>query len=62
MAIAAGTIRDRAMTTAVALYDVATERCGATDCNIPQCFLLASGERSTIGIEISWTVDANNVG
>src|SRR5580698_8066969 len=31
MAIAAGTIRDRAMTTAVALYDVATERCGATD-------------------------------
>jgi hypothetical protein len=35
MAITARTIRDRAMATAVALFDVATERGGATDCNIP---------------------------
>src|SRR5713101_6316813 len=31
MAIAAGTIRDRAVTATVALFDVATERRGATD-------------------------------
>src|ERR1700730_4718702 len=45
MAIAARTIRDRAMAAAVALFDVATERCGATDCDVAQRFPLASGER-----------------
>jgi hypothetical protein len=42
MAIAAGTIRDRAMAAAVTLFDVATERCGATDRDVPQRFLLGS--------------------
>src|SRR6202030_1018775 len=62
MAIAAGTIRDRALAAAVALFDVATERGGATDCDVAQRFLLASRERSAIRIEISWTVDAENIG
>ena len=62
MAIAAGTIRDRAVAAAVALFDVATERGGATDCDVPQRFLLASGERSAIRREISWPVDAENIG
>jgi hypothetical protein len=62
MAIAAGTIRDRAVAAAVALFDVATERGGATDCDVAQRFPLASGERSAIRIEISWTVDAKNIG
>jgi len=62
MAIAAGAIGDRAVAAAVALFDVATERCGATDCDVPQRFPLASGERGAIRIEISWTVDAKNVG
>ena len=34
MAIAAGTIRDRAVAATVALLDVATERGGATDCDV----------------------------
>jgi hypothetical protein len=62
MAIAAGTIGDCAMAAAVALFDVATERGGATDYDVPQCFLLASGERRPILIEIGWTVDAENIG
>ncbi len=62
MAIAAGAIGDRAVAATVALFDVAAERGGATDCDVPQRFPLASGERSTMGIEISWTVDAKNVG
>jgi hypothetical protein len=62
MAIAAGAIGDRAVTAAVALFDVATERCGATDRDVPQRFLLASGERSAKRREISWTVDAKNIG
>ena len=35
MAIAARTIRDRAVSATVALFDVATERGGATDCDVP---------------------------
>src|ERR1700680_575065 len=62
MAIAAGAIRDRAVAAAVALFDVATERGGATDRDVPQRFLLASGERSAKRREISWTVDAKNIG
>jgi hypothetical protein len=62
MAIAAGTIRDRAMAAAVALFDVATERGGAANCDVAQRFPLSGGERSAIHIEISWTVDAKNVG
>jgi hypothetical protein len=62
MAIAAGAIGDRAVAAAVALFDVATERCGATDRDVPQRFLLASRERSAKRREISWTVDAKNVG
>src|SRR3984893_12832387 len=57
MAIAAGTRRDRAMPAAVAVFDVATERGGATDRDVPQRFLLGSRERSAIRIEISWPVD-----
>ena len=38
MAIAAGTIGDRAMAAAVALFDVAPERGGATDRDVPQRF------------------------
>ena len=62
MAIAAGTIRDRAMPAAVALFDVATERGGATDRDVPQRFLLASRERRSEGLEVSWTVNAENIG
>jgi hypothetical protein len=62
MTITAGTIRDRAVSAMVALLDVATERSGTTDCDVPQRFPLANGERSAIGIEISWTVDAENIG
>src|SRR6202140_1151417 len=62
MAIAAGAIGDRAVAAAVALFDVATERCCATDRDVPQRFLLASGERSAIRIEISWAMDAENIG
>src|SRR5277367_5698184 len=62
MAIAAGAIGDRAMAAAVALFDVATERRGAAGRDVPQRFPLASGERSAIGIEISWAMDAENIG
>src|SRR5208283_4034271 len=62
MAIAAGAIGNRAVAAAVALFDVATERGGATDCDVPQRFLLASGERTTKRREISWAVDAKDVG
>ena len=62
MAIAARAIGNRPMPATVALFDVATERCGATDCDVPQRFPLASGERGAIRIEISWTVDAKNIG
>ena len=62
MAIAAGTIHDRAVAATVALVDVATERGGATDCDVPQRFPLAGGKRSAIGIEISWGMDAENIG
>src|ERR1700681_3365434 len=41
MAIAARTIRDRAVSATVALFDVATERGGATDCGVAQRFPLA---------------------
>src|ERR1700687_1546348 len=58
MAIAARAIGNRPMPATVALFDVATGRCGATDCDVPQRFPLASGERGAIRIEISWTVDA----
>src|SRR6266478_475408 len=61
MAIAAGTIRDRAVTATVALFDVATERCGATDRDVPQRFLLASRERRSECLEVSRAVDAENV-
>ena len=50
------------MASTVALFDVATEYGGATDCDVPQRFPLASVERSAIGIEIGWTVDAENIG
>ena len=53
---------NRPMPATVALFDVATERCGATDCDVPQRFLLASRERSAKRREISWTVDAKNIG
>src|SRR6266852_3396396 len=62
MAIAAGTIRDRAVAATVALFDVATERCGATDRDVPQRFLLATGERMSECLDVSRTVDAENVG
>jgi hypothetical protein len=62
MAIAAGTIRDRAVAATVALFDVATERCGATDCDVAQRFLLASRERRSECLEVSRAVDAENVG
>src|ERR1700730_18637154 len=45
MTIAAGTIRDCAVAAAVALFDVATERGGATDCDVAQRFLLSSATR-----------------
>src|SRR5713101_4581135 len=61
MAIAAGTIRDRAVTATVALFDVATERRGATDRDVPQRFLLASRERRSECLEVSRAVDAENV-
>ncbi len=62
MAIAAGTIRDRAMAATVALFDVATERCGPTDRDVPQRFLLATGERMSECLDVRRTVDAENVG
>src|SRR6266851_9094018 len=54
--------RDRAVAATVASFDVATERCGATDCDVAQRFLLASRERRSECLDISRAVDAENVG
>ena len=58
MAIVAGTIRDRAVAATVALFDVAMERRGATDCDVAQRFLLASRERMSECLDVSRAVDA----
>jgi hypothetical protein len=62
MAIAARAIGNRPMPATVALFDVATERGGATDRDVSQRFLLASRERRSEGLEVSRAVDAENIG
>jgi hypothetical protein len=61
MAIAAGTIRDRLIITSVTLLGVAAERNGAARRDVPQRFPLPARERLAKRLEVSWTVDAENV-
>src|SRR5271156_738312 len=62
MPIAAGAIEDLSMATMVALFDAATEDCGLADRDLSQRSFLLSGERVSKRREVSWTVDAENVG
>jgi hypothetical protein len=62
MAIAAGAIGDRSMAALVALVDVTAEGGGPAEHNVSKRSFLLSGERISKPREISWTVEAENVG
>jgi hypothetical protein len=62
MAIAAGAIGDRSMAALVALVDVTAESGGPAERNVSKRFFLLSGERISKPREISWTVEAENIG
>jgi len=61
MAVAARTIRVRLIVTPVTLLGVAAECSGAAGRDVPQGFPLPAGERIAKRLEVSWTVDTENV-